>query len=244
MTVKDKVVVITGASSGIGAATVQVLAEAGAKLVIGARRTERLAELAASFTDGQVLYQQTDVTDQQQVKALIDLALDKFGHVDVLYNNAGLMPLSEMAELKVNEWERMIDVNIKGVLYGIAAVLPPMIAQHSGQIITTDSVAGHIVHPGTAVYSGTKWAIQAIMDGLRQEQAANHIKTTMISPGAVNTELFSTITDPKRREAVEADEKNNGLSASDVAKAVLYAIDQPANVAINEVLLRPVTQEC
>jgi NADP-dependent 3-hydroxy acid dehydrogenase YdfG len=118
-----------------------------------------------------------------------------------------------------------------------------MIAQHSGQIITTDSVAGHIVHPGTAVYSGTKWAIQAIMDGLRQEQAANHIKTTMISPGAVNTELFSTITDPKRREAVEADEKNNGLSASDVAKAVLYAIDQPANVAINEVLLRPVTQE-
>ena len=212
MTVKDKVVVITGASSGIGAATVQVLAEAGAKLVIGARRTERLAELAASFTDGQVLYQQTDVTDQQQVKALIDLALDKFGHVDVLYNNAGLMPLSEMAE-------------------------------HSGQIITTDSVAGHIVHPGTAVYSGTKWAIQAIMDGLRQEQAANHIKTSMISPGAVNTELFSTITDPKRREAVEADEKNNGLSASDVAKAVLYAIDQPANVAINEVLLRPVTQE-
>ncbi|MDN6712385.1 MAG: SDR family oxidoreductase, partial [Lacticaseibacillus paracasei] len=165
MTVKDKVVVITGASSGIGAATVQVLAQAGAKLVIGARRTERLAELAASFTDGQVLYQQTDVTDQQQVKALIDLALDKFGHVDVLYNNAGLMPLSEMAELKVNEWERMIDVNIKGVLYGIASVLPPMIAQHSGQIITTDSVAGHIVHPGTAVYAGTKWAIQAIMAG-------------------------------------------------------------------------------
>ena len=243
MTVKDKVVVITGASSGIGAATVQVLAQAGAKLVIGARRTERLAELAASFTDGQVLYQQTDVTDQQQVKALIDLALDKFGHVDVLYNNAGLMPLSEMAELKVNEWERMIDVNIKGVLYGIASVLPPMIAQHSGQIITTDSVAGHIVHPGTAVYSGTKWAIQAIMDGLRQEQAANHIKTTMISPGAVNTQRFSTITDPKRRDAVEHDEKNNGLSASDVAKAVLYAIDQPANVAINEVLLRPVTQE-
>ncbi|BAN75310.1 MULTISPECIES: SDR family oxidoreductase [Lacticaseibacillus] len=242
MTVKDKVVVITGASSGIGAATTQVLAQAGAKLVIGARRTERLAELAKPFGD-QVHYQATDVTDQQQVKALVDLAINTFGHVDVLYNNAGLMPLSELSELKVNEWERMIDVNIKGVLYGIAAVLPHMIAQHSGQIITTDSVAGHIVHPGTAVYSGTKWAIQAIMDGLRQEQAANHIKTTMISPGAVNTELFSTISDPKRREAVESDEKNNGLSPTDVAKAVLYAIDQPANVAVNEVLMRPVTQQ-
>lgn len=242
MTVKDKVVVITGASSGIGAATTQVLAQAGAKLVIGARRTERLAELAKPFGD-QVRYQATDVTDQQQVKALVDLAINTFGHVDVLYNNAGLMPLSELSELKVNEWERMIDVNIKGVLYGIAAVLPHMIAQHSGQIFTTDSVAGHIVHPGTAVYSGTKWAIQAIMDGLRQEQAANHIKTTMISPGAVNTELFSTISDPKRREAVESDEKNNGLSATDVANAVLYAIDQPANVAVNEVLMRPVTQQ-
>ena len=182
-------------------------------------------------------------TNQDQVKSLVDLAIKTFGHVDVLFNNAGLMPLSEMAELKVDEWERMVDVNIKGVLYGIAAVLPHMIEQHSGQIITTDSVAGHIVHPGTAVYSGTKWAIQAIMDGLRQEQAANHIKTTMISPGAVNTELFSTISDPKRRAAVEADEKNNGLTATDVANAVLYAIDQPDNVAVNEVLLRPVTQQ-
>lgn len=243
MTVKDKVVVITGASSGIGAATTQVLAQAGAKLVIGARREDRLAKLAEPFGNDQVRYQATDVTNQDQVKALVDLAIKTFGHVDVLFNNAGLMPLSEMAELKVNEWERMVDVNIKGVLYGIAAVLPHMIERHSGQIITTDSVAGHIVHPGTAVYSGTKWAIQAIMDGLRQEQAANHIKTTMISPGAVNTELFSTISDPKRRAAVEADEKNNGLTATDVANAVLYAIDQPDNVAVNEVLLRPVTQQ-
>ena len=243
MTVKDKVVVITGASSGIGAATTQVLAQAGAKLVIGARREDRLAKLAEPSGNDQIRYQATDVTNQDQVKSLVDLAIKTFGHVDVLFNNAGLMPLSEMAELKVNEWERMVDVNIKGVLYGIAAVLPHMIQQHSGQIITTDSVAGHIVHPGTAVYSGTKWAIQAIMDGLRQEQAANHIKTTMISPGAVNTELFSTISDPKRRAAVEADEKNNGLTATDVANAVLYAIDQPDNVAVNEVLLRPVTQQ-
>ncbi|KMO65636.1 oxidoreductase, partial [Lacticaseibacillus rhamnosus] len=183
MTVKDKVVVITGASSGIGAATTQVLAQAGAKLVIGARREDRLAKLAEPFGNDQIRYQATDVTNQDQVKSLVDLAIKTFGHVDVLFNNAGLMPLSEMAELKVDEWERMVDVNIKGVLYGIAAVLPHMIEQHSGQIITTDSVAGHIVHPGTAVYSGTKWAIQAIMDGLRQEQAANHIKTTMISPG-------------------------------------------------------------
>ncbi|MCD2256108.1 SDR family oxidoreductase [Agrilactobacillus fermenti] len=242
MTVKDKVVVITGASSGIGAATVSVLAQAGAKLVIGARREERLQELATKFGAAQVVFQKTDVTDKASVQALVDLAVTKFGRVDVLYNNAGLMPISELAELKVDEWERMIDVNIKGVLYGIAAVLPIMIKQNGGQVITTDSVAGHVVHPGTAVYAGTKYAIQAIMDGLRQEQAAHHIRTTMISPGAVNTELFSTITDPTRRAAVEKDEKENGLAAEDVANAVLYAIDQPENVGINEILMRPVSQ--
>lgn len=242
MSIKDKVVVITGASSGIGKATAEVLAKAGAKVVIGARRTDRLKEIAAEFEKGQVLYQTTDVTDRQSVKSLVDLAQQQFGRVDVLYNNAGLMPVSELAELKVDEWEKMIDVNIKGVLYGIAAVLPLMIEQQGGQIITTDSVAGHVVHPGTAVYAGTKYAIQAIMDGLRQEQVDNHVKTTMISPGVVNTELYSTISNEKTRAQIEKSEKEEGISPVDVANAVAYAIDQPDNVAINEVLLRPSTQ--
>lgn len=242
MTIKDKVVVITGASSGIGRATAEKLAQSGAKVVIGARRVDRLRAIADQFPNGNVLFQETDVTDRSSVASLVKLAIDNFQRVDVLYNNAGLMPISKLAELKVDEWERMIDVNIKGVLYGIAAVLPTMIKQKSGQIITTDSVAGHVVHPGTAVYAGTKYAIQAIMDGLRQEQVANHIKTTMISPGAVDTELFSTISDPKQRAQTEKQEKENGLKAEDVANAVAYAIDQPADVAINEVLLRPASQ--
>lgn len=242
MTIKDKVVVITGASSGIGRATAEKLAQSGAKVVIGARRADRLRKIADQFPNGNVLFQETDVTDRSSVTSLVKLAIDNFQRVDVLYNNAGLMPISKLAELKVDEWERMIDVNIKGVLYGIAAVLPTMIKQKSGQIITTDSVAGHVVHPGTAVYAGTKYAIQAIMDGLRQEQVANHIKTTMISPGAVDTELFSTISDPKQRAQTEKQEKENGLKAEDVANAVAYAIDQPADVAINEVLLRPASQ--
>ncbi|GAW99439.1 SDR family oxidoreductase [Secundilactobacillus mixtipabuli] len=242
MTIKNKVVVITGASSGIGRATAEKLAQSGAKVVIGARRVDRLRAIADQFPNGNVLFQETDVTDRSSVASLVKLAIDNFQRVDVLYNNAGLMPISKLAELKVDEWERMIDVNIKGVLYGIAAVLPTMIKQKSGQIITTDSVAGHVVHPGTAVYAGTKYAIQAIMDGLRQEQVANHIKTTMISPGAVDTELFSTISDPKQRAQTEKQEKENGLKAEDVANAVAYAIDQPADVAINEVLLRPASQ--
>ncbi|HBF74774.1 MAG TPA: oxidoreductase [Lactobacillus sp.] len=242
MTIKDKVVVITGASSGIGKATAEKLAKLGAKIVIGARREDRLKGIVSEFPSSSILYKQTDVTNRDSVTSLVKLAIDNFNKVDVLYNNAGLMPISKMAELKVEEWERMIDVNIKGVLYGIAAVLPVMIQQQGGQIITTDSVAGHVVHPGTAVYAGTKYAIQAIMDGLRQEQVDNHIKTTMISPGAVNTELFSTISDLKQRAQTERQEKENGLSAEDVANAVTYAIDQPANVAINEVLMRPSSQ--
>ncbi|GAA3192486.1 SDR family oxidoreductase [Lentilactobacillus kefiri] len=243
MAIKDKVVVITGASSGIGQATAEVLASAGANVVIGARRIDRLKQIAGEFSDGQVLYQQTDVTQRDQVKSLVDLAVSKFGKLDVLYNNAGLMPLSQLAELKVNEWDRMIDVNLKGVLYGIAAALPIMIKQKHGHVITTDSVAGHVVHPGTAVYAGTKYAIQAVMDGLRQEQVGNHIKTTMISPGAVETELYRTISDETVREQTKKQEQENGLKPIDIAHAVAYAIDQPDDVAINEILLRPRSQK-
>lgn len=243
MAIKGKVVVITGASSGIGQATAEVLASAGANVVIGARRIDRLKQIAGEFSDGQVLYQQTDVTQRDQVKSLVDLAVSKFGKLDVLYNNAGLMPLSQLAELKVNEWDRMIDVNLKGVLYGIAAALPIMIKQKHGHVITTDSVAGHVVHPGTAVYAGTKYAIQAVMDGLRQEQVGNHIKTTMISPGAVETELYRTISDETVREQTKKQEQENGLKPIDIAHAVAYAIDQPDDVAINEILLRPRSQK-
>lgn len=243
MTVKGKVVVITGASSGIGLATAKKLADEGAKLVLGARRDDRLKTIAGQYADGQVLYQKTDVKSQEDVASLVALAQSTFGRVDVMYNNAGVMPISQMAELKVSEWENMVDTNIKGVLYGIAAALPIMIKQKSGHIITTDSVAGHIVHPGTAVYAGTKYAIQAIMDGLRQEQVENHIRTTMISPGVVNTELFSTISDPEQREATRTSEQGMGIQPEDVANAVAYAIDQPESVGINEILLRPVAQK-
>ncbi|WP_282801720.1 SDR family oxidoreductase [Secundilactobacillus kimchicus] len=243
MTVQNKVVVITGASSGIGLATARKLAGMGAKLVLGARREDRLKQLAAEFDSGQVLHAKTDVTVREDVTKLVNLAQETFGRVDVMFNNAGLMPLSLLDELKVSEWEKMIDTNIKGVLYGIAAVLPIMINQKGGHVITTDSVAGHIVRPSTAVYAGTKYAIQAIMDGLRQEQVDNHIRTTMISPGVVNTELYSTISGSDRREEMRKQEQGMGIQPEDVANAVAYAIDQPETVGINEILLRPVAQQ-
>ncbi|EJN54257.1 SDR family oxidoreductase [Loigolactobacillus coryniformis] len=240
MSIENKVVIITGASSGIGAATAKVLAKKGAKVVLGARRAERLNELVATITatGGQAIAQVTDVTDKKQVQALADLAVAKFGRLDVLFNNAGLMPLSELHLLKVAEWERMIDVNIKGVLYGIAAALPIMHQQGGGQIIATDSVAGHFVHPNTAVYAGTKFAVRTIMEGLRQEEGKNHIRAMIVSPGAVETELYSTITDPAVRENTYHNERSYGLKDIDVANAVAYAIDQPENVSINEILLR------
>lgn len=244
MTIKNKVVVITGASSGIGAATAKTLAKQGAKVVLGARREDRLNELVAEITQagGQAVAKKTDVTDHQQVQALADLAVTKFGQLDVMFNNAGLMPLSELHLLKIDEWDRMIDVNIKGVLYGIAAALPIMRQQGSGQIIATDSVAGHFVHPNTAVYAGTKFAVRTIMEGLRQEEGKNHIRSMIISPGAVETELYSTITDEKVRANTYHNERSYGLSDMDVANAVAYAIDQPDNVSINEILLRPTEQ--
>lgn len=243
MTIKNKVVVITGASSGIGQATAHKLASEGAKLALGARRSDRLKAIADAFPAGQVVYQTTDVKDKQSVAGLVNLANDTFGRVDVLYNNAGVMPISELAELKVDEWENMIDTNVKGVLYGIAAALPIMIKQQQGHIITTDSVAGHLVHPGTAVYASTKYAVQAIMDGLRQEQVDNHIKTTMISPGVVNTELYTSISGAEQRAKTEKAEKGIGIAPEDIANAVAYAIDQPENVGINEILLRPISQQ-
>ncbi|BAP86140.1 oxidoreductase [Paucilactobacillus hokkaidonensis JCM 18461] len=245
MSLKDKVIVITGASSGIGEATAKKLAGAGAKVVLGARRKDRLDKLVSEIkqANGQAIAQVTDVTSQEQVKSLIDLAVSEFGRLDVLYNNAGLMPISELHLLKVTEWEKMIDVNIKGVLYGIAAALPIMQKQGGGQIIATDSVAGHVVHPNTAVYAGTKFAVRTIMEGLRQEESQNNIRSMIVSPGAVETELYSTITDEKTKQNTYNSEREIGLKAEDIANAVAYAIDQPDNVSINEILLRPTKQQ-
>lgn len=245
MSLKDKVVVITGASSGIGEATAKKLAGAGAKVVLGARRIDRLNQLVAQIKQagGQAVAQVTDVTDQKQVEDLVALAVSEFGRLDVLYNNAGLMPISELHLLKVSEWEKMIDVNIKGVLYGIAASLPVMRKQGGGQIIATDSVAGHVVHPNTAVYAGTKFAVRTIMEGLRQEESQNNIRSMIVSPGAVETELYSTITDEQTKQNTYDSERKIGLKADDIASAVAYAIDQPENVSINEILLRPTQQK-
>lgn len=245
MTIKNKVVVITGASSGIGKETATLLAAKGAKLVLAARRESMLAPLAASLTakyDTEIIYQKTDVTQLADVKALIDSAITKFGRIDVLFNNAGLMPVSMLRDGKVDEWEAMIDINLKGALYGIKYALPIMEQQKSGHIITTDSVAGHFTGEGSSVYSATKYAMRAVMEGLRVEEVGKGIKSTLISPGHAQTELAAKISDPKLREAVLKSESETSLSANDVANAVVYAIDTPDNVGINEVILRSIDQ--
>lgn len=245
MTIQNKVVVITGASSGIGKETATLLAAKGAKLVLAARRESMLAPLAASLTakyDTEIIYQKTDVTQLADVKALIDSTITKFGRIDVLFNNAGLMPVSMLRDGKVDEWEAMIDINLKGALYGIKYALPIMEQQKSGHIITTDSVAGHFTGEGSSVYSATKYAMRAVMEGLRVEEVGKGIKSTLISPGHAQTELAAKISDPKLREAVLKSEAETGLSANDVANAVVYAIDTPDNVGINEVILRSIDQ--
>ncbi|AUX11398.1 oxidoreductase [Latilactobacillus sakei] len=245
MTIQNKVVVIIGASSGIGKETATLLAAKGAKLVLAARRESLLAPLAAALTakyNTEIIYQKTDVTQLAEVKALIDSAITKFGRIDVLFNNAGLMPVSMLRDGKVDEWEAMIDINLKGALYGIKYALPIMEQQKSGHIITTDSVAGHFTGEGSSVYSATKYAMRAVMEGLRVEEVGKGIKSTLISPGHAQTELAAKISDPKLREAVLKSEAETGLSANDVANAVVYAIETPANVGINEVILRSIDQ--
>src|ERR687889_365687 len=199
--VEGKVVVITGGSSGLGEATAKLLAERGARVMLGARREENLERIVSEINDhdGEAAYRVTDVTERGQVENLVSGAVEEFGRIDVLVNNAGLMPLSPLDALKVDEWERMVDVNIKGVLYGIAAALPKMQEQHDGQIINLSSVAGHVVPPSSAVYSGTKFAVWAISEGLRQE-VGEEIRTTTISPGAVESELTSHITHEETAE--------------------------------------------
>jgi NADP-dependent 3-hydroxy acid dehydrogenase YdfG len=244
--IKDKVAIITGASSGIGYATALALSKAGAKVAIGARRTDRLEELAKKITDngGEVFYQKLDVTQRSECENFAKAVLEKWGSIDILVNNAGLMPLSLFKNLKVDEWDRMIDVNIKGVLYCTASVILHMKEKKSGHIVNISSVAGRIVFPTGTVYCATKHAIAAFSEGLRQEfSARSNIRITGIEPGVVATELTDTITDESLKGFVENAKKMEALQAEDIANAILYAVESPSHVNVNEILIRPTKQD-
>ena len=238
LNVENKVIVITGASSGIGEATAKLLAENGAKVVLGARRTDKLEKLVEAIhaSGGIAEFKAVDVTDREDMKAFIQFAKDKFGCVDVIFNNAGIMPLSPMNALKVEEWDAMINVNIHGVLNGIAAGLPVMEAQGGGQFINTASIGAHVVVPTGTVYCATKYAVWAISEGLRQE--SKNIRVTTISPGVVETELGSDITDDSAKEALKEFRKI-ALTPDAIARAVLYTVSQPDDVDVNEMIVRP-----
>jgi NADP-dependent 3-hydroxy acid dehydrogenase YdfG len=240
--INGKVVIITGASSGLGEATARRLAKSGAKVVLAARREDRLVALRDAIVEqgGDAIYKVTDVTDREQMQALAQATLDAYDRIDVLVNNAGLMPLSPLDKLKVDEWDTMIDVNIRGVLYGIAAVLPTMRKQHAGHVINLSSVAGHKVFPSSAVYSATKYAVKAISEGLRQE-GNGEIRSTNISPGAVATELPSTISDTDTAKNVD-ELYDMAIDPDAIARAVAFAIEQPADVDVNELIIRPTKQ--
>lgn len=241
--VKGKVVIITGASSGLGAETARHLAQAGARLVLGARRLDRLHALADEIGLPRDHCVQTDVADLAQVQALAQQAIKLHGRIDVLLNNAGVMPLSLLEELKVDEWNQMIDINIRGVLHGIAAVLPAMKAQQSGQIINVSSVAGHVWGPLCAVYSATKTAVRAISESLRKEVKPYNIRSTILSPGAVASELKDGSSSEVAASAMSKFYERNEIPASSFARCVLFAISQPEEVDINEIVFRPTRQE-
>jgi len=242
--IEGKVVVITGASSGLGEAAARHLAEQGATVVLGARRADRINALAEEINaaGGKALALQTDVTDPEQVQALVDAAVAQFGRIDVMLNNAGLMPHSPLDRREIDDWNREIDVNIKGVLYGIAAALPYMERQKSGHIINTSSVAGHKVGVNNAVYSATKHAVRVISEGLRQEVKPYGLRTTIISPGAVATELVESITEPDVKAGIQSFYDENAISPDSFARCVAFAISQPEDVDINEILFRPTSQ--
>jgi NADP-dependent 3-hydroxy acid dehydrogenase YdfG len=238
----SKVVAVTGASSGIGEAAALRLAADGHHVVLGARREERLTSLAEKIraAGGSADVRRLDVTDRQDVTAFVDAAVDAHGRIDVLVNNAGVMPLSPLNALLVDEWERMIDVNVRGLLHGIAAALPHFQRQGSGHFVTVASNAAHTVSPTAAVYAGTKFAAWAITEGLRQE-ADPSIRVTTISPGVVESELAHTISDPATQARIAA-YRANTIPAGAIADAIAYAIAQPADVDVNEMVIRPARQ--
>ncbi|HYE52695.1 MAG TPA: SDR family oxidoreductase [Azospirillaceae bacterium] len=236
--IEGKVVAITGASSGIGEAAARLLAARGAKVVMGARRTDRLAALEAEIAaaGGTARHRALDVTRREQVEAFVAYAQAEFGRVDVIVNNAGVMPLSPMEALKVEEWDRMVDVNLKGLLYGIAAGLPVMRRQGGGQFVNIASIGAHRVVPTAAVYCATKFAVRAISEGLRQE--VPDIRVTVVSPGVTESELADTITDETARAAMR-EYRRIALPAEAVARAIAYAVEQPDDVDVNEIVVRP-----
>jgi NADP-dependent 3-hydroxy acid dehydrogenase YdfG len=242
--ISGKVVVVTGASSGLGEATARLLSAEGATVVLGARRADRIHSLANELTSngGKALSIATDVTSFEQVKRLVDKAVETYGRVDVMLNNAGLMPLAGLDRLKIDEWDRMVDVNLKGVLYGIAAALPHMKEQKSGHIINVSSVYGHKVDPGAAVYCATKFAVRALSEGLRQEVKPYNIRTTVISPGAVATELMEHISEPDVAKTIRELVEKIAIPADSFARMVAFAIGQPEEVDVNEILFRPTSQ--
>ncbi len=242
--IRGKVVVITGASSGLGEAAARLLSAQGATVVLGARRSDRLQSLAdeLSGSGGKALAVATDVTHRNQVKRLVDTAAQKFGRVDVMINNAGIMPRAPLERLTIDDWDRTIDVNIKGVLYGIAAALPHMKKQKSGHMIFVSSVAGHKIGPDFAVYAATKHAVRALAEGFRQEVKPYNIRTTIISPGAVATELPDSVTEPDIAEKIRTYYDEIAIPAESFAQAVIFAMSQPEEVDVNEILFRPIKQ--
>jgi len=246
MTVENKVIVITGASSGIGAATAKLLASNGAKVVLGARREDRLQALVQEIKDagGQAAYQVTDVRDAAEVQGLVAVAKREFGGIDVIFNNAGIMPTSPISALKTQEWNDMIDINLRGVLNGVAAVMPDFTAQKHGQIVTTSSVAGIKSFPGAGVYGATKFAVRNLMEVIRTESAqeGTNIRTATLYPAAINTELLHTITDDAAKQGMDQLYDAVGITPDAIARVVNFAIDQPAEVNVNEFTIYPTKQ--
>jgi NADP-dependent 3-hydroxy acid dehydrogenase YdfG len=244
--IKDKVAIVTGASSGIGYATALALSEAGAKVAAGARRMDRLQSLQNTILQngGEVLIQELDVTRKSECDAFTDAVIKKWDTIDILVNNAGLQPLSFFKNLKVDEWDKMIDVNIRGVLYCTAAVITTMLNKNSGHIVNISSIAGRIVYPAGTVYCATKHAITAFSEGLRQEfSQRSNIRITCIEPGIVMTELTNTITDKALEKYIERTKQMEALQAEDIADAIIFAVQAPNHVNVNEIMIRPTTQE-
>ena len=244
--IKGKVAIITGASSGIGYSTALTLSREGVKIAAGARRIDRLESLKNEIekNSGDVLIQKLDVTKRTDCDSFVNAVIERWGTIDILVNNAGLMPLSFFKNLKVDEWDQMIDVNIRGVLYCTAAVIPHMLNKKSGHIVNISSVAGRTVFPAGSVYCATKHAVTALSEGLRQEfsQRAN-IRVTCIEPGVVATELTNTITDKSLEKYVEATKQMETLNSEDIANAILFAVNSPSHMNVNEILIRPTSQE-
>jgi NADP-dependent 3-hydroxy acid dehydrogenase YdfG len=243
---KNKVAIVTGASSGIGYATALALSRAGAKVAAGARRIDRLESLQSEITKngGEIFIQKLDVTIKSECDAFADAVIKKWGTIDILVNNAGLQPLSFFKNLKVDEWDKMIDVNIRGVLYCTAAVITHMVNKKSGHIVNISSIAGRIVYPAGSVYCATKHAVTAFSEGLRQEfSQRSNIRITCIEPGLVATELTNTITDKALEKYLERTKQMEALQAEDIADAIVFAVQAPSHVNVNEILIRPTTQE-